>query len=107
MCLPVSHPLRICLAEVMSTFRGGRLLAWCHLTLISYEMPSVCLCVSQSLISKRADLYRSRSELRAANSRLVKGLQVLEKRLNPANTKVNVYAFQGSFVERSPTLNRH
>eukprot|EP00904_Undaria_pinnatifida_P005416 jgi/Undpi1/2003/HiC_scaffold_12.g05390.m1 len=42
----------------------------------------------EGLISKRADLFRSKSELRAANSRLVKGLQVMEKRLNPRNTKV-------------------
>lgn len=45
---------------------------------------------SKTLISKRADLYRSKNELRAANSRLVKGLQVKEKRLNPRNTKVSV-----------------
>lgn len=42
----------------------------------------------QTLISKRAGLYRSKNELRAANSRLVKGLQVMDKRLNPQNTKV-------------------
>lgn len=43
---------------------------------------------SKTLISKRAGLYRSKNELRAANSRLVNGLQVMEKRLNPRNTKV-------------------
>ena len=43
----------------------------------------------QTLISKRAELYRSRSELRAANSRLVKGLRVMDKkRFTPQNTKV-------------------
>ncbi|CAM9861444.1 unnamed protein product [Ectocarpus fasciculatus] len=42
----------------------------------------------ETLISKRADLYRSKNELRAAYSRQVKGLQVMEKRLNPRNTKV-------------------
>lgn len=42
----------------------------------------------QTLISKRAELYRSKSELRAANSRLVKGLRGMDKRLNPQNTKV-------------------
>lgn len=42
----------------------------------------------KTLISKRANLYQSKSELRAANSRLVNGLQVMEKRLNPRNTKV-------------------
>ena len=44
--------------------------------------------ILQTLISKRAGLYRSKNELRAANSRLVKGLQVMDKRLNPQNTKV-------------------
>lgn len=57
--------------------------------------PVVCFArgvidASKTLISKRADLYRSKNELRAANSRLVKGLQVMEKRLNPRNTKVSV-----------------
>lgn len=45
--------------------------------------------IPQTLISKRAGLFRSENELRAANSRLVKGLHVMErKRLNPQNTKV-------------------
>lgn len=57
--------------------------------------PVVCFAcggmdASKTLISKRADLYRSKNELRAANSRLVKGLQVMEKRLNPRNTKASV-----------------
>lgn len=48
----------------------------------------VALGQPKTLISKRAGLHRSKNELRAANSRLVKGLQVMEKRLNPRNTKV-------------------
>lgn len=52
----------------------------------------------KTLISKRAGLHRSKSELRAANSRLVKGLQVMEKRLNPRNTKVGRRAVNSSGV---------
>ena len=54
-----------------------------------------CFGPLQGLISKRADLFRSKSELRAANSRLVKGLQVMEKRLNPHNTKVRQRGREG------------
>lgn len=45
--------------------------------------------VLQSLINKRAASYRSKAELKAANARLVKELQVMEKKkLTSRNTKV-------------------